>query len=56
MSLIRIKALRPKPASHAEEIADARFDADLTEWMAEQKPREIRTAEALEQFNEENPT
>lgn len=50
MSLIRIKALRPKPASHAEEIADLMFD------LREQKPREIRTAEALEQFNEENPT
>ena len=48
MSLVRIKAAR-RTASHAEEIADLLYE------LRDQKPREIRTAEALEQFNEDKP-
>ena len=51
MSLARIFA-RTKytpPKSHADEIADLIF------FMREEKAREIRTAEALEQFNVDKP-
>lgn len=55
MGFVFIKANRA-PASHAEEIADARFydglDADLAEWMAQQTAQEVRTAENLQTYED----